>query len=49
MKRNHIRSIEVAAKQPAPVERGGLGGFFSAAQLRVDRWRHLHHLAARLL
>ena len=48
MKRNHIRSIEVAAKQPAPVERGGLGGFFSAAQLRVDRWRHLHHLAKRL-
>ena len=48
MKRNHIRSVEVAAKQPAVAERGGLGGFFSAAQLRVDRWRHLHHVAKRL-
>jgi arginine decarboxylase len=37
-----------AAKQPAVAERGGLGGFFSAAQLRVDRWRHLHHVARRL-
>src|SRR5215510_15102504 len=35
------------SKQPSG-ERAGIAGFFSASQLRVDRWRTLHRVAKAL-
>jgi arginine decarboxylase len=43
MKRETLHH-ELTGAEPA----AGLRGFFSAAQLRVDRWRRLHHLARAL-
>jgi hypothetical protein len=45
MKRETLHHEEPA---PTTAHADGLRGFFSAAQLRVDRWRRLHHLAKTL-